>query len=112
MRRHSQALHRLGQDQFPACVAIAFAQGRDAQFGGSAGAVSAWTRHRAGDAEAAAWRRARRPRPAVLAARPPLRAVVEAKLRLRWSPEQIAHWLPHAYPDDPTMRVSHEAIYL
>jgi IS30 family transposase len=48
----------------------------------------------------------------VLAARPPLRAVVEAKLRLRWSPEQIAHWLPHAYPDDPTMRASHEAIYL
>jgi IS30 family transposase len=37
---------------------------------------------------------------------------VEAKLRLRWSPEQIAHWRPRAYPDDPSMRVSHEAIYL
>ena len=68
--------------------------------------------YRAGAAEAAAWRRAKRPKPAVLAARPALRAAVEAKLRLRWSPEQIAHWLPRAYPDDPSMRVSHEAIYL
>jgi IS30 family transposase len=31
---------------------------------------------------------------------------------LRWSPEQVAGWLPLAYPDDPTMRVSHETIYL
>jgi len=28
-----------------------------------------------------------------------------------WSPEQIAHRLPLDYPDDPTMRISHEAIY-
>ena len=28
-----------------------------------------------------------------------------------WSPEQIAHRLPIDYPDDPTMRISHEAIY-
>jgi transposase, IS30 family len=38
--------------------------------------------------------------------------VVEAKLALRWSPEQIAGWLPLAYPSDPVMRVSHERIYL
>lgn len=68
--------------------------------------------YRAGDADAAAWRRAKRPKPRVLARRPALRAVVEAKLRSRWSPEQIAHWLPRAYPDDPSMRVSHETIYL
>jgi IS30 family transposase len=68
--------------------------------------------YRAGDAEVTAWRRAKRPKPAVLAARPALRAAVEAKLLLRWSPEQIAHWLPLAYPADPTMRVSHETIYL
>jgi transposase, IS30 family len=43
---------------------------------------------------------------------PRLRAVVEAKLALRWSPEQIAGWLPLAYPSDPVMRVSHETIYL
>ena len=28
-----------------------------------------------------------------------------------WSPEQIAHRLPLDFPDDETMRVSHEAIY-
>lgn len=28
-----------------------------------------------------------------------------------WSPEQIAHRLPIDFPGDPTMRISHEAIY-
>jgi IS30 family transposase len=28
-----------------------------------------------------------------------------------WSPEQIARRLPRDFPDDPTMRISHEAIY-
>ena len=37
---------------------------------------------------------------------------MEAKLGLRWSPEQIAGWLQMTYPDDPTMRISHETIYL
>ena len=31
---------------------------------------------------------------------------------LCWSPEQIAGWLPLAYPTDATMRISHETIYL
>jgi IS30 family transposase len=30
---------------------------------------------------------------------------------LAWSPEQIAHRLPLDFPDDLTMRISHEAIY-
>jgi IS30 family transposase len=54
----------------------------------------------------------RRPKPAKLVTEPRLRAVVEAKLALRWSPEQIAGWLPLVYPQDPVMRVSHETIYL
>ena len=29
-----------------------------------------------------------------------------------WSPEQIAHRLPLDFPDDESMRISHEAIYL
>ena len=41
-----------------------------------------------------------------------LRAVVEAKLELRWSPQQISGWLVDEFPDDPEMRVSHETIYL
>ena len=68
--------------------------------------------YRAQAADAAAFRRAQRPKPAKLVLQPRLRAVVEAKLGLRWSPQQIAGWLPLAYPQDPVMRVSHETIYL
>jgi IS30 family transposase len=28
-----------------------------------------------------------------------------------WSPQQIAHRLPMDFPDDESMRISHEAIY-
>ena len=37
---------------------------------------------------------------------------MEAKLELRWSPQQISGWLVDEFPDDPEMRVSHETIYL
>jgi hypothetical protein len=49
-------------------------------------------------ADAAAFRRAQRPKAAKLVLEPRLRAVVEAKLTLRWSPQQIAGWLPLASP--------------
>jgi IS30 family transposase len=38
--------------------------------------------------------------------------VVESKLEVRWSPQQISGWLVGEFPDDPEMRVSHETIYL
>jgi len=41
-----------------------------------------------------------------------LRGLVAAKLRKDWSPGQIAGWLKCRYPQDETMRVSHETIYL
>jgi IS30 family transposase len=69
-------------------------------------------RYRACDADRRAVRRMRRPKPAKLAVCPRLREVVEGKLELRWSPQQIAAWLALAYPEDPEMRVSHETIYL
>jgi len=69
-------------------------------------------RYRAQAADAATFRRAQRPKPAKLVLEQRLRAVVDAKLALRWSPEQIAGWLPLAYPGDAVMRVSHETIYL
>jgi DNA-binding CsgD family transcriptional regulator len=69
-------------------------------------------RYRAQAADAAPFGRAQRPKAAKLVSEPRLRAVVEAKLALRWSPQQIAGWLPLAYPSDPVMRVSHETIYL
>ena len=34
------------------------------------------------------------------------------ELVLRWSPQQIAGWLPLAFPEDPVMRVSRETVYL
>jgi len=69
-------------------------------------------RYRACAADRRAVRKMRRPKPAKLAVCPRLREVVEGKLELRWSPQQIAAWLALAYPDDPEMRVSHETIYL
>ncbi|MDQ0690767.1 IS30 family transposase [Arthrobacter sp. W4I7] len=55
----------------------------------------------------------RRPRPkeSKLAAEGRLRAYVEEKLRIRWSPEQISHALIKEFPNDPHMRVSSETIY-
>jgi IS30 family transposase len=40
-----------------------------------------------------------------------LGAVVEEKLEVRWSPEQIAGWLARQFPDQAEMQVSHESIY-
>lgn len=68
-------------------------------------------RYRASDADQAAWDRALRPKACLLARRPRLREVVAARLAQQWSPEQIAGWLEQHYPDDQTMRVSHETIY-
>jgi IS30 family transposase len=41
----------------------------------------------------------------------PLWNVVVRKLRLRWSPQQIAAWLKHTYAGETAMQVSHESIY-
>ena len=40
-----------------------------------------------------------------------LRDIVASKLILDWSPEQISGWLKTQYPDDESLRVSHETIY-
>jgi IS30 family transposase len=69
-------------------------------------------RYRACRAEQAAWRRARRPKAAKLVSCAHLRQMVEAKLALRWSPQQIAGWLARTYPDDRELQVSHETIYM
>ena len=69
-------------------------------------------RYRACAADRHAQRLARRPKAAKLARCVPLQAVVEAKLALKWSPQQISRWLPGAFPSDPEMRVSHETIYM
>jgi IS30 family transposase len=69
------------------------------------------TGYRAWQAEARARRRAARPKRAKLARCPRLRRVIEQGLRRHWSPQQICARLRADYPEDLTMRVSHETIY-
>jgi len=67
--------------------------------------------YRAIKADHAAYRRARRPKVAKIAACRRLRAKVEGKLAKKWSPEEISGWLARTYPDNPELQVSHETIY-
>ena len=67
--------------------------------------------YRATQADKAAWERSRRPKACRLAQHGKLRRSVANKLALDWSPEQISGWLKRTYPDDETLRVSHETIY-
>ena len=55
--------------------------------------------------------RAHRPKVRKLDDNPALRAVVVTCLARRWSPGRISVWLQHAFADDESMRISHEAIY-
>ena len=68
-------------------------------------------RYRAATAQSRAEERARRPKIGKLADHPRLRAWVQEQLKDGLSPEQIAGRLPLAFPDDESMRISHEAIY-
>jgi IS30 family transposase len=68
--------------------------------------------YRAAEAEQAALRRGRRPKASKLALYPRLRAEVEARLSLDWSPQQISAFLKVEYAQDPDMQISHETIYL
>jgi len=67
--------------------------------------------YRAMQADQAAWDRAHRPKLCKLACNRSLSRIVAAKLRLNWSPEQIAGWLKRQYPGDECHHVSHETIY-
>jgi IS30 family transposase len=67
--------------------------------------------YRAANADARAWRTARRRQPCLLARRRRLRSWVADRLGRNWSPRQIAVGLKHTFPHDASMRVSHETIY-
>lgn len=67
--------------------------------------------YRATLADQAAWERALRPKRCKLAKNRALAGVVADMLRMLWSPEQIAGWLQHTYPNDQSLHVSHETIY-
>ena len=70
-----------------------------------------YDRYRAALADAKAFLRARRPKRCKLADSAQLRQAVAGKLRLNWSPEQIAGWLKRTHPEDGSCHVSHETIY-
>ena len=67
--------------------------------------------YRAQQADAQAWDSALRPKRCLLALNRKLRNIVASKLIQDWSPEQISGWLKTQYPDDESLRVSHETIY-
>jgi IS30 family transposase len=67
--------------------------------------------YRATQADQTAWDRARRPKRCKLACNRALSQTVAAKLKLRWSPAQIAGWLKRTYPGDEHHHVSHETLY-
>jgi len=67
--------------------------------------------YRANKADQAAWDRAHRPKLCKLVENRALARIVAHKLKRLWSPQQIAGWLKHTYPDDENDHVSHETIY-
>jgi IS30 family transposase len=67
--------------------------------------------YRASQADQAAWERAHRPQPCKLVKNRAMAHIVACKLKIAWSPEQIAGWLKYTYPDDEDYQVSHETIY-
>ena len=67
--------------------------------------------YRATASDNSAWDRALRPKMCKLACHPMLARAVSAKLRRKWSPEQVVGWLKRAFPGEARKQVSHETIY-
>jgi len=67
--------------------------------------------YRASDADQAAWDQGHRAKSCKLAGNRALARIVAQKLKMLWSPEQIAGWLKSTYPEDESYQVSHETIY-
>jgi IS30 family transposase len=67
--------------------------------------------YRANAADQQAWESALRPKPCLLTTDDKLQEIVASKLLLDWSAEQISGWLKMQYPNDESLRVSHETIY-
>jgi transposase, IS30 family len=69
-----------------------------------------YANYRAARADQNAWDNARRPKLCKLARNPALGRIIERKLMVHWSPEQIAGWLKRTYANESN-QVSHETIY-
>jgi IS30 family transposase len=69
------------------------------------------TQYRASAADQQAWQSALRPKPCLLATHAALGQIVASKLMQDWSPQQVSGSLKREYPNDESLRVSHETIY-
>lgn len=67
--------------------------------------------YRAAGSDTRAWDCAKRPKACKLSFNERLCQLIARKLRLKWSPQQIAGWLRRQHPDEESHRVSHETIY-
>lgn len=67
--------------------------------------------YKAVDANNRANRMAKRPKVCLLERNPQLRNLVQEKLELKWSPEQISGWLRRSFPRQNIMQISAETIY-
>lgn len=94
------------------CSAIAAGLGRAAStVSRDVAANGGRAKYRAHAADERALSLMTRPKLSKLAACPRLRAEVEARLAVRWSPQQIAKSLRADFAEDSEMWVSHETIY-
>jgi IS30 family transposase len=66
--------------------------------------------YRASEADLQVWESVLRPKTCLLVAHGKLQKIIASQLILDWSPEQISGWLKIQYPDNESMRVSHETI--
>ncbi|MGW6159484.1 IS30 family transposase, partial [Streptomyces sp. NPDC055144] len=62
-------------------------------------------------AQVSADERRPRPKPGKIGCNPELRAFIQDRLNLRWSPEQVCQALRTRFPSRPEMHVVHETIY-
>lgn len=67
--------------------------------------------YRASIANKNSWKRGKRPKQCLLTRNVKLKDLIVCKLTKNWSPEQISGWLKLTFPDNGSMRVSHETIY-
>ncbi len=67
--------------------------------------------YRASNADKMAWERTLRPKKCKLVGNRNLIQLLTKKLKLFWSPQQIAGWLKYQYPNNESYQVSHETIY-
>ncbi len=118
-KRSSRALTLLEREEISRGIAAQLSMREIAsQLGRSPSTVSreinrneGYHHYRASAAEDAAWKRALRPKACKLAGNYRLIRLIENKLRLHWSPQQIAGWAKREYPEDERYHVSHETIY-